>query len=61
MDADGVCGDEDNCPDTPNFNQSDGDGDGIGDACDYDYINILEPSLNKKLKLLTFLRTRNTI
>ena len=33
-DADDVCDDVDNCPDTPNPDQADADGDGIGDACD---------------------------
>jgi hypothetical protein len=33
-DHDGVPDDEDNCPDTPNPDQSDIDFDGIGDACD---------------------------
>ncbi len=37
-DADGVCdagpGPHDNCPNTPNPSQTDGDGDGIGTACD---------------------------
>jgi len=33
-DSDGICDDVDNCPDTPNPDQADGDGDGIGDACD---------------------------
>lgn len=32
--GDGVCDSEDNCPDTPNPDQADLDGDGIGDACD---------------------------
>jgi hypothetical protein len=33
-DGDGVCDDEDNCPDDPNPNQFDTDGDRIGDECD---------------------------
>jgi len=33
-DGDGVCDDEDNCPDTANADQADSDGDGIGDACE---------------------------
>lgn len=33
-DQDGVCQDVDNCPDVANVGQDDGDGDGIGDACD---------------------------
>jgi len=33
-DSDGVLDPSDNCPDTPNANQADCDGDGIGDACD---------------------------
>ena len=34
VDADGVCGNVDNCPSDPNPNQTDTDGDGFGDACD---------------------------
>jgi hypothetical protein len=33
LDGDGVCGDIDNCPVHENPDQADGDGDGVGDAC----------------------------
>ena len=32
--ADGICGDVDNCPLTPNSNQLDADNDNAGDVCD---------------------------
>jgi hypothetical protein len=33
-DSDGVPNTQDNCPDTPNQDQADSDGDGLGDLCD---------------------------
>ncbi|MCP4510130.1 MAG: hypothetical protein GY826_27475, partial [Fuerstiella sp.] len=35
-DADGVCDNDDNCPNTPNADQADADNDGVGDACEED-------------------------
>jgi hypothetical protein len=34
VDEDGVCADEDNCPNDPNPDQEDADEDGVGDVCD---------------------------
>jgi cysteine-rich repeat protein len=34
-DEDGIPDEVDNCPDTPNTDQADSDGDGIGDECDF--------------------------
>lgn len=44
-DGDGVCDEDDNCPDDANADQSDVDDDGIGDACDDDNEDIVPPDL----------------
>ena len=41
-DNDGIDNMEDNCPRTPNTNQTDSDGDGLGDVCD-DCPHVYDP------------------
>lgn len=41
-DGDGVCNDDDNCPDDSNADQQDTDGDGLGDACDIEECDGLD-------------------
>jgi len=47
-DGDGIADSVDNCPDTPNPEQSDCDGDGVGDVCD--------PTLDRSQEVNVFLR-----
>ena len=41
IDGDGVADSEDNCPNFHSPDQTDSDGDGIGDACDFGYYDLL--------------------
>jgi hypothetical protein len=44
-DSDGIADDTDNCPDTGNAGQEDGDGDGLGNACD---VNSFAPGVGSE-------------
>jgi hypothetical protein len=51
-DEDGICGDDDNCPDDPNPEQLDTDRDKIGDVCDDDNDNDTIPDANDNCPLI---------
>jgi hypothetical protein len=51
-DMDGVLDSVDHCPTTPNPDQIDSDGNGIGDACDFAYLNQIIQQLESQLNAL---------
>ncbi len=51
-DGDGVCDDDDNCPDDANADQADLDGDGVGDVCDPDIDGDGLPNYCDRLPLI---------
>jgi alpha-tubulin suppressor-like RCC1 family protein len=52
VDADGVCGDLDNCPTLANATQTDTDSDGEGDACDWPMMVAVSTGLEHSCALL---------